>query len=710
MHRFSPLFSVTLLLLAPGTLDAQSVSSEDTTVVAVEVPVQVLLDGQPVRGLTADDFELLDGRKRREILDFDVVDLTSLEHLAPTAQERSKSSQAPLPSVARRHFLLLFDLSFADPQSVVKAREAATRLVTEQFHPTDLVAVATYSGAQGVRLLHSFTSDRRQVAFAIETLGAPQLIQTAPDPLGLLFSNLEGASDNLRAQNRAGDAIAEALIDFARALERQERRQMSERIVQLSESFADLARLMGGVAGRKHVLYLSEGFDTSVLFGTTDRGAQQRMNRAVEEGRVWEVDSDEKFGDARSQGQLERMLEEFRRADCTVQTIDIGGIRSTTDVQQGSRREMERKRSSLSGRDDALGLIAGATGGQHIRNFNDLSRAMGEVLERTSLTYILTFQPKDLDLDGKYRRLKVRLKDGPKEARVVHRPGYYAPTPYSEISDPRRRLSNSELLLAGEEGGALLLHTLAVPSLPEGNTAQDLNWVSVLLALDGPSLLSSRGKADSLELEVFSYAFDLEGRIRDFLSHSMVIDLSKVGAQVERGGLEFFGHLDLPPGVYRVRTLVRDRRSGHFGLRQQDLQVPDFANEPALFPPLLVGALGRTLLVREDLSPGETLPAYPFLLDQQPFLPDPRLQAVRGTPAEFALFHHGSEAEPQLQLLDENGLPVPEGNRALTRAKGSDLHRLRFTLDTRRVPVGSYFLEASMPNIVHRLPLEMVDP
>lgn len=265
-------------------------TDDTTTVVAVEVPVHVLLDGQPVRGLNREQFEIVEDRKSRQIIDFEVIDLASP---APVANlESSGGAVAPrgtpmVPLPARRHFLLLFDLSFSEPQAVVKAREAATNLVRDQFHPSDLVAVATYSGVQGVRLLHGFTPDREQTAFAIETLGAPQLVRAAPDPLGLLFGGLDGSIRTVQSQGRGGGARAEALLDFARALEGQERRQMGERITDLSASFAELARLLDSAPGRKHVVYLSEGFDTSVLFGTQDREAQQRMNQAVEDGRIW---------------------------------------------------------------------------------------------------------------------------------------------------------------------------------------------------------------------------------------------------------------------------------------------------------------------------------------------------------------------------------------------------------------------------------------
>src|SRR5262245_57434760 len=84
---------------------------ESTQVVVVEVPVQVTRDGEPVRGLTAADFELYDGRQKQTLTGFEAVDLATLGGDALATAE--------LPASARRHFLILFDLTFSDAKALV---------------------------------------------------------------------------------------------------------------------------------------------------------------------------------------------------------------------------------------------------------------------------------------------------------------------------------------------------------------------------------------------------------------------------------------------------------------------------------------------------------------------------------------------------------------------------------------------------------------
>src|SRR5262245_55996354 len=121
--------------LAPGSGAAQTFTGA-TEVTVVEVPVQVVKDGEPVRGLTANDFEIYDGRKKVPVTGFEVLDLAGAPGGART--------EAQIPASARRHFLMLFDLSFSEPSALARARDAAKDVV-KTLHPTDLVPVATYS-------------------------------------------------------------------------------------------------------------------------------------------------------------------------------------------------------------------------------------------------------------------------------------------------------------------------------------------------------------------------------------------------------------------------------------------------------------------------------------------------------------------------------------------------------------------------------------
>ncbi|HEY4596969.1 MAG TPA: hypothetical protein VIJ02_11245, partial [Thermoanaerobaculia bacterium] len=271
LQRVTAALAVAGLSLWPAPGFSQQTFSGATQVVVVEVPVQVVKDGEPVRGLTANDFELYDGRKKVPVTGFEVLDLA-----APMA-----AGAPPVPVSARRHFLLMFDLSFSEPKSIVKARQAAQKVVND-LHPTDLVAVATYTSLQGPQLVIGFTPDRQQIATAIETLGLPKLVDRSADPLKLVLSQEQrnsatapqppsvprGAGAGVQAARE--EAILDTLGTFATAAEHADRSAKQQMVSNLTRSFSDFAGLMAEVEGRKYVVYLSEGFDASLVSGKSN--------------------------------------------------------------------------------------------------------------------------------------------------------------------------------------------------------------------------------------------------------------------------------------------------------------------------------------------------------------------------------------------------------------------------------------------------------
>ena len=200
-HVASALPLALALTLAAAPLATQDRPHEETAeVVEVEVPVNVVLrDGDPLRGLKLEDFEVLDEGRPQPLTGLRVVDLAVSEPRAGLERD--------LPSTSRRHFLLLFDLSFSNPASTLKARLAARDFVLKALHPTDLAAVATYSLETGPRLVVTFTPDRAQLARALDTLGFERATyhHLQMDPLRFIIADAGQASGGqLRHHAAAG--------------------------------------------------------------------------------------------------------------------------------------------------------------------------------------------------------------------------------------------------------------------------------------------------------------------------------------------------------------------------------------------------------------------------------------------------------------------------------------------------------------------------
>lgn len=676
--RHLPLAAALLsALLAPLAGAQTDRFSEETSVVVVEVPVQVVYHGDAVRGLTAADFEIRDEGRPRELVGFDVIDLRLAD-----AQAR------PVPVSARRHVLLLFDLSFSDPSSIERARQAGLDVLERALHPSDLAAVATYTNSRGAQLVLGFTPDREQLRGALDSLSLAEPIRHYKDPLALVvgdmfdpghpYKNGGGGGNNKRDRYEIMLRNYRDLESFAA----RSARELQERdILALAGSFEDLGRMMRGVAGRKQVILLSEGFDSAILVGTDDVQRMEEIAQDSMAGEVWRVDSEERFGSQQTKQAVDRAIEEFRRADCVIQAVDIGGVRGGGDAQVRGQ--------------DGLFILADQTGGELYRNYNELGVAMGEVMERTSVTYVLSFQPDDVPLDGSFRRLKVRLLGGPKGARAVHRPGYYTPRPYSELSTTERRLQTAGLIIGGNEGGTLPMSVLAAPFERDSENA----YVPVLLEIDGQPLL--RGGGGIVPLEIYGYALTRSGEVRDFFAQSLNLEVDKVGSALERSGFKFWGHFQLPPDDYVLRVLARNSLTGDMALRLLPLRVPAAADREAyLSPPFVPEPVGKWLLSEQASDRPDV--AYPFMLAGEAFVPAARpvLERGRAVPLSLVAYNLGEHpAAASAELFTAAGQPAGAAPIAILSSEGGaagSALRVEAQLDGRDLAPGEYELVVTL--------------
>jgi VWFA-related protein len=715
-HRTLPLLAAAaLVLLLPspaaraerndrsGLSERQDRFEEEAQVFAVEVPVQVTgRDGRPVRGLTAADFEVWDEGKAQAITDFEVVDLAGPAAVPSGTPARS----APVDPAARRRILLLFDLSFSSPTAILKARLAARDFLLHSLDPSDLVAVATFSLENGPRLVMTFTPDRAQLARAIDTLGTRRDARADSDPLRFL---IEAPLSGQGAQTGEGDTAAlaraktdAALVDHLMAIslyaDKLSRSFERSRNTAMTRSLGDLARWLDNVKGRKQVLYFSEGFDDRLLVGrTTDDPDGATDNDWSMAGRIDYVDTDNRFGNTELQGAVNRMLEEFRRADCVIDSIDVGGLRAqgdATDTQHHSGKSV-------------LFYMARETGGELLEDSNDLGGQLGHVFDRTAVTYLLTFQRADLKPDGAYHRLRVKAKL-PAGAHLSHRSGYYAPRPFAGLHPFEKSLLAADGIANAVPRRDLDLHVLAAPFRAGAGRA----YVPVILEVGGKSLLEGQ-KGDRLNLELYAYVSDAKGEMKDFFTRTLGLDLGKDGKGRETvlaTGVKYYGHLDLPPGSYRVRVLVRNAETGRTGVESLPLTVPEGEDARLRLLPPFFADPAHWLLVREPDSaagaagaPGQGSVIYPFTFEGDPYVPAarPRLSADDEVRLYLVAYNLGAGSPGvEGEVVTADGRPVAGGRltggrltggeRTATGAAGID--KLVATFRPAGLPPGDYTL------------------
>jgi len=670
-------------------------------VLLVEVPVEVhTRGGEAVRGLELADFELWEEGEEREIASFQAFDL---ERLGAVDQPGARRG-AQVPAVARRHFLLLFDLAFSSPGAIVRARGAALDFVLETLHPSDLAAVAVYTLEEGPRLLTSFTPDRAQLARAIDTLGETELLERGEvvDPLRLVIEDprlaisapLEGGVSGGMASGSSLWLLG-ALNDTARQLELGEREFERRRVAAWARAFEEMAGHLAGVAGPKRVLYFSEGFDSRLLFG---RGAgardfeARRDRRELEHGQFWRIDAQDTFGSGELGTAVTRALEAFTRAGLTIHAIDVAGLRGS-EATDGSLT-VAGSASDRDGRRDALFHLAETTGGRLIDGTHDLGAALERAFGDPGTIYVLSFYAPEDAPPGQFRHLRVELRE-PGKKRLEHRGGYFVPRGFAELHPLERELLASEAIAGATPRRELDLAVLAVPFEVSGGAR-----VAVLTELGGAELLAER-RGGALPLELYVYATDGRGRIRDLFTENLDLDLGRARPALEAGGLSYLGYLDLEAGEYLVRVLARDGENGRTAVAGVEVRVtgPESAGarlSPPLFPETeLVG-----LRLRES-SPADSegRVVYPFVAAGQPFVPRARPRILETETAHFFLVAHGLPEGPVAlggALEGPGGVSALDPRLELVARSGQNPEVLEVAFDPRGLEPGVYRFELSV--------------
>jgi VWFA-related protein len=618
-----------LLAIIAASLTAISAFAQSTSTInvhVVEMPVTVLdTSGNPVRGLTAANFALYDEKKKQPITSFDAIDF---------AADAPASAIAPMNPAARRSFVLLFDLGFTAPRSMSRAQDAARRFVSENIGPRDLVAVGTVHPDRGFRFITAFTTDRQLVASAIAnpaTFRGSDPLQVANQTViwsGPDGSQSPGSAPVFERTGLAGEGD-QHMRDLSASATGQNELAVRQRIEREIDSIGNMARSLRMVPGHKQVVLLSEGFDARLLQGFDARGSkeQTKMQTQIVFGNQEKIDTDKMYGNASAMARIQRMAENFRASDVVLHAIDVQGVRVQNNLDEGS----------IINSNAGLFLVARPTGGEVFQNSNDLHADFERLLRQQEVVYVLGFHSPD-SAPGTFHNVSVRLVNAPAGARATHAAGYYE---RGRDTSVERALTNAQIIINDLPQNDLRVNVLATAFPPSGGKPAQ---VPVIIDINGADLMRETGAVIG-GADVFIYAFDSAGVVRDRLYDRVTIEVAKVGDKVRATGIRYYGTLMLPPGSYAVKALVRtgdpDRAAAEAmekrGFARINIIVPT-EGQTAILPPIPIDEDGKWLLVRGNRgATGD----YPFEYGGRTFSPTATADLSAG-PRKIALFIFGA--------------------------------------------------------------------
>jgi VWFA-related protein len=580
---------------------------ETVTVSVVEVPVTVVdRAGEPIRGLTAANFKILDDGKERPVTAFDTIDFASVESLKATS---------PMNPAARRNFMLLFDTAFSSPKSIERGQAAAREFISKMLQKRDRIAVASIDADKGFHMMTAFTTDRALVNAAIAN---PSTFR-GNDPLQIAGTSLV-VEQSQAATGGKGSEAKEEFNDFARRSNRNEDQLSRQRIQRQINLLAGLSRTLQTISGQKNIVLLSEGFDPRLVEGRAAGISAEKVNdaAAVERGELWNVDSDNIYGSATAMSVMDKLSEMAKRSNVVLYAVDIKGLRGSMDTQEGHDLKSN----------EGLHLLANATGGAVFENTNSLAADFQKVIKHQEVSYVLAFNA-PVSQPGKFHKLAVKLVDVPNGAHLSARSGYYEA---GGENPAERSLSTAEIVVNDIPQSAIHVAELAAPFATSGPNAQ----VPVILEINGADLIAAAKNAATPTLEIFIYAFDEDGLVRDSLVDRKGVNVANVADKLKASGIKYYATLSLPEGRYAIKTLVRVAETDSKGFTRSDIVVPR-AGEVALTQPLFVEEAGKWVMIK-GASHDKTNAAYPFEVNGEPFVPSAAVSVKSGQPRKFVVF------------------------------------------------------------------------
>lgn len=565
---------------------------EEITVEEIEIPVHVVRKGSSVAGLTREDFQVFVDGEHEEIVSFEVLERPVIGE--PEAPEVARDSFSPVTDVTSpRRLLILFDLLFAEQHKVLRALGGVRRMLHRQIEPGALVALA-YVARSGAKILVGFTRDRNELELGLDVVEAMLKPKAKYGQASLtrlqryLGDEGEGAPDLAELGQRYGSIAALAFggqlapgVDVAHLVSPAGTRtfdptadldsggpqtrfpeddpsstpdlvtssvmaatpeEIGAKLAQsvegsfvlgLAREIEGLAVLLRDVPNPKELLYLSQGFPSSIL-ESFDHPDQTRVLR-----------------------HLRDMHKALIAGGWILHSINIGGIPTagpdvTVESPGGTPASISTTASSGHNA-SALFYMANETGGQVTGYYNRIDHAARDLLNRLRVTYLLTIRPNDAVSDSRRHDIEVRLKHRKRGTRVYYRPAYYG-RGGDESSNPLEAEMQAmrEWLLGDEVDNPLA----AVVHAGQVREAESAKRVRLMIEIPGPVIIGERS-AGIARLEIRILVLDSGGGVQATWSRRVSLDLAEVGHRLRDRRLCLRTELEVPPGPHRLRALVR---------------------------------------------------------------------------------------------------------------------------------------------------------
>ena len=553
---------------APADVPTMTIRA-NTRLVTVDV---VVTDkkGQAVTGLKAENFTLEENGKKQKVSIFVPPGVANKVAAAPTPPGiLSNHPENVGPSVGVPTVLLL-DVCNSPFKDQTYARSQMLKYVAEQGQGGHPLAVLTLTDR--VRVLQQFTSDPQVLMAAIKKVQPSEQILAsggpAPESHGIADSGLGRSGTGGGA---AAAAVAASTVAVQQFADIQVGYALQRRTEITIEAMKTLARMLGGLPGRKNVVWLTASLpfdlipedrnvtDAELLADLPGTGRQRSVS--VNAAGAYASEARQLHGQ-----EIKEAEAELANTNIAIYPVDLTGLMSGMEAsaaRQGSvfndTAITDRVIAGLSSQQasqETMREVAIQTGGKAYMNQNEIKEGITLAVSDEKASYTLGYYPENKKWDGKMRSLKVKVDQG--DTQLRYRKGFFALDPAQDKkANPEQDVAS--LLELGAPATQVSFMAQAKPTDP--------GKMRVVFLVDAHTL-SVEDTSGGKKVNVNLYARLYSSSGKDLGTRSLKVDHTFDAATYQQlldKGLMVPLDMEVPAGGQYLRLAVLDNKTGFIG-------------------------------------------------------------------------------------------------------------------------------------------------
>lgn len=549
----------------------------------VQVPVLVTQgSGSTVGGLKVADFTLTDNGKPQAISVFEEVDTASarLQRVVPPAGVYGNLFEtAQQPARLTIIVLDLINTPFADQ---AYARQQIIRYLARKVQVNEPTALITI-GRSGTHVIHDFTSDTGLLVKALQKMSGEIPAVQQVGSVAVPAVGVESGADA-----RVAAEIATINAGISDSLESSRRFEQRIAIYKTLESFQHVAQAFAAVPGRKSLMWVTAAFPfyldpnsgsmtASSVFAHGDSQSQFLGGTGMDSsGNLPSLPSGQSLATGLDLRDLipvfERTFQMLSNANIAVYPIDARGLMTffpdASSSSEAAATIAAINRAEFESSRDTMSNFADMTGGRAFYNTNDLASALDKASAESAHYYLLGYYlPKDAKPG--WHKLKVKVDRG--GVSVRERAGFYVLA--SKSGEKQEASQDVAMALSSPLDYTALPMVVRWAGPP--TAAGGKKDVPFLVILPPAGIPVDESDNNHVDVEFIAVARTPDGKNAATFDQEITANLKPEAlAKFKVEGLRYGNKLQLAPGEYAVRFVVRDRISGRMGSVTAPLQVP----------------------------------------------------------------------------------------------------------------------------------------